>query len=291
MNGGRGDRVDIELSPSNGMGRIAHGRPNRRRSALLPTAGSALLLAGLLTFGVTGWEHLFHTAHLGLAGSAGDHLAHALRDGSLAFPMGLVAVVVTRLLARTLRLAVGRGGGDLLVRAALLSLVFGALLIPSVGLHSVADSFFDPDGGAHAHSLGHDSLDTDASLAGMALHGIRDALLGQLAAFPLALAGLKLGELAQARPWRRLSASPRGAATVTWSAPTSDGASPISAYVVMMWTNKSLTPVKRVTFPATATGGTVTGLTAGTTYTFTIAAVNGVGPGPAWPVTNAVTAS
>jgi len=68
VNGGRGDRVDIELSPSNGMGRIAHGRPNHRRSALLPAAGSALLLGGLLTFGVTGWEHLFHTAHLGLAG-------------------------------------------------------------------------------------------------------------------------------------------------------------------------------------------------------------------------------
>lgn len=49
--------------------------------------------------------------------------------------------------------------------------------------------------------------------------------------------------------------------------------------------------VKQVTFPARTDTGTVTGLTAGTTYTFTVAAVNGVGPGPGWAVTNAVTAS
>ena len=88
-----------------------------------------------------------------------------------------------------------------------------------------------------------------------------------------------------------ISSAGAGSATVTWSAPTSNGASPISGFVVTVWTNNSLTLVKQVTFPATATSGTVTGLTAGTTYTFTIAAVNGVGPGPGWPVTNAVTAS
>lgn len=82
-----------------------------------------------------------------------------------------------------------------------------------------------------------------------------------------------------------------GSATVTWSAPTSNGASPISGYVVTVRTNNSLTLVKQLTFAATASSGTVTGLTAGTAYSFTIGAVNGVGPGPGWPVTNAVTAS
>jgi len=207
VNKGRSDRADIESSSSQERGRIAHERRNQR-PRVLSSAGSALLLAGVLTLGVTGWEHLFHAAHLGLAGSAGDHLAHVLRDGALAFPIGLVAVVATRLLARMPCLRGGGRGGDLLLRAALLSLVFGALLIPSVGLHGVADSFLDPDGGADANALGHDPLEADATFAGLALHGIRDALLGQLAAFPLALAGFKLEELAQARPRRGLLASP-----------------------------------------------------------------------------------
>src|SRR5262245_18555629 len=204
VNGSRSHRVDIELSSSKDRGRIAHGRGNQR-PRVLSSAGSALLLAGVLTLGVTGWEHLFHAAHLGLAGSAGDHLAHVLRDGVLAFPIGLVAVVATRLLARMPCLRGGGRGSDLLMRAALLSLVFGALLIPSVGLHGVADSFFDPDSGADAGGLGHDPLEADARLAGLALHGIRHGLL---AAFPLALAGLRLEELARARRWRGLLASP-----------------------------------------------------------------------------------
>src|SRR5215510_13428206 len=207
VNGSRSHRVDIELSSSKDRGRIAHGRGNQR-PRVLSSAGSALLLAGVLTLGVTGWEHLFHAAHLGLAGSAGDHLSHVLRDGVLAFPIGLVAVVATRLLARMPCLRGGGRGSDLLMRAALLSLVFGALLIPSVGLHDVADGFFDPDGGADARGLGHDPLEADASLAGLALHGVRDALLGQLAAFPLALAGLRLEELARVRPWQSLLATP-----------------------------------------------------------------------------------
>src|SRR5262249_17519125 len=167
VNRGRSERVDIESSSSQGKGHIAHWRANNP-APVLASAGSALLLAGLLTLGVTGWEHLFHAAHLGLAGSAGDHLAHVLRDGALAFPIGLVAVVATRLLARMPCLRGGGQGSDLLMRAALLSLVFGALLIPSVGLHDVADGFFDPHGGAHARRLGPHPLEHGAAPCGRA---------------------------------------------------------------------------------------------------------------------------
>src|SRR5262249_62014740 len=113
-------------------------------------------------------------AYLGLAGSAGDHLAHVLRDGALAFPIGLAAVVATRLLARMPCLRGGGRGGDLLMRAALLSLVFGALLIPSVGLHGVADSFFDPDSGAHAGGLCPEPLAAGAGPRRLAPARVRD---------------------------------------------------------------------------------------------------------------------
>ena len=54
-------------------------------------------------------------------------------------------------------------------------------------------------------------------------------------------------------PGKVTATSGAGSATVTWSAPTSDGDSPVSSYVITVWTNNSLTLVKQVTVPATAT--------------------------------------
>ena len=64
-------------------------------------------------------------------------------------------------------------------------------------------------------------------------------------------------------------------ATVTWTAPAANG-SPITGYTV----TSNPDGVTQLA-PAGATSATVSGLTNGTGYTFTVVATNGVGPGPA----------
>ena len=66
-------------------------------------------------------------------------------------------------------------------------------------------------------------------------------------------------------------------ASVQWSAPASDGGSPITGYTVTSAPGgRTCSPT-----PATGTNCTVTGLTNGTPYTFSVTARNGVGTGPA----------
>ena len=59
---------------------------------------------------------------------------------------------------------------------------------------------------------------------------------------------------------------------MSWTAPASDGGSPITGYVVTPFIG--LSRRRRTTFNSTATTQTVTGLTNGTTYTFKVAAIN-----------------
>jgi hypothetical protein len=75
-------------------------------------------------------------------------------------------------------------------------------------------------------------------------------------------------------------------ATVSWTAPTSNGGSPITAYRVTPYIGT--TAQTATTFTSTATSQTISGLTNGTTYTFTVAAINAVGPGPDSAASNAV---
>jgi RHS repeat-associated protein len=65
-----------------------------------------------------------------------------------------------------------------------------------------------------------------------------------------------------------------GSATVTWTAPAADGGAPVSRYTVTGSGGGSAT----TDGPTTAV---ITGLTAGTPYTFTVTATNAVGTGPA----------
>jgi hypothetical protein len=74
-------------------------------------------------------------------------------------------------------------------------------------------------------------------------------------------------------------------ATVTWSAPASDGGSAITGYLVTPYVGVvAQTPITT----ANVASVTVPGLTNGTTYTFRVAARNAVGTGPE-SVSNAVT--
>ncbi len=75
------------------------------------------------------WEHLLHLAVVSGSGTLATHLSHELRDGFLAFPLALVAVLGGLWLAQRLHLGPHpwqKLGGQ----GALISLAFALLLVP-----------------------------------------------------------------------------------------------------------------------------------------------------------------
>ncbi|MEQ1785538.1 MAG: FG-GAP-like repeat-containing protein [Acidimicrobiales bacterium] len=78
-----------------------------------------------------------------------------------------------------------------------------------------------------------------------------------------------------------------GQATISWTAPTSNGGSPITGYWVTGYVGYF--PVALVRFGSTSTSQVMTGLTNGTTYWFRVRAVNAVGGGTLSGPTSLVT--
>ncbi|MGH2852818.1 MAG: fibronectin type III domain-containing protein, partial [Solirubrobacteraceae bacterium] len=79
-------------------------------------------------------------------------------------------------------------------------------------------------------------------------------------------------------------------ATVSWTSPPS-GNSPITSYTVTPHIGTTAQPATTVTGSPPASSATITGLTNGTTYTFTVTATNAIGTGPASTASNPVTPS
>ena len=78
------------------------------------------------------------------------------------------------------------------------------------------------------------------------------------------------------------------AATVSWTAPPTGG-SPITSYTVTPYVGSVAQPTTPVSSAPPQTSVTVTGLTNGTTYTFTVTATNAIGTGPPSAASNSVT--
>ena len=68
-----------------------------------------------------------------------------------------------------------------------------------------------------------------------------------------------------------------GRATVRWSPGYADPRAPITGYRIRVYTTLGGTPVQTLDAPADATETVITGLTNGTTYSVTVAAMNSVG--------------
>jgi hypothetical protein len=85
------------------------------------------------------------------------------------------------------------------------------------------------------------------------------------------------------------AAAGNGSANVSWTAPSSSGAGPITSYIVTAYDGCTIQGSITVSAPATST--TFPNLTNGTSYTFTVAAVNSNGAGPQSAQSNAAVPS
>jgi hypothetical protein len=74
---------------------------------------------------------------------------------------------------------------------------------------------------------------------------------------------------------------------VKWVPPAKNGGSPVTSYTITIY--KRSTATKTLTVTAPTTSATITGLTSGTAYTFTVGATNAAGTGPTSPMSSPTT--
>jgi uncharacterized protein YkwD len=94
-----------------------------------------------------------------------------------------------------------------------------------------------------------------------------------------------------AAPTSVLAAAGNAQASLTWTAPSSNGGAAITNYIVQYSSNNGSSWTTFNRSASTATSATVTGLANGTTYVFRVAAVNSVGTGAYSATSNSVTGS
>jgi FtsP/CotA-like multicopper oxidase with cupredoxin domain len=151
--------------------------------------GELILLSLVLSVGVVGFEPAIRAVFAQSAGGT----AHAARDALISLPAAAVAAWLGLRLARRLGLK-GLGPAAALNKAALVSLAFLILLVPWTPALGAINRFLDGTG------------TPPAGLASQVLHGLSDALIGQIISFPLLLAGLLLlGRLRAVRDMRPAS--------------------------------------------------------------------------------------
>ena len=101
-------------------------------------------------------------------------------------------------------------------------------------------------------------------------------------------AGAQAPPSAPAAPTSVVATAGNQSAVLTWSAPANNG-SPLTSYTITPYIGSAAQATTVVTGSPPVTTGTVSGLTNGTAYTFTVSATNGVGTGPASASSNPIT--
>ena len=190
-----------------------HDNPRHHDPSGSSTSPGVLGLAAVVTLGVIPWLYGVHAIVLAEANTWAGHVAHALRDSLLAFPLAVLAVGAARWPAN--RWGLGQDSvQDRLGQAALISLMFALLLVPSVGAHEFLDRWLDggsPGQAFHGHGL-RVGLERATDVVGLTLHGFRDALVGLAAAFPVTILGLASGQRGRRREVKALRST-------VWAAP------------------------------------------------------------------------
>ena len=123
----------------------------------------------------------------------------------------------------------------------------------------------------------------------MSVRGAGTVLIAGLMAIPLAGLGGAAGAdgaTAPSAPSSAVAVPSNAAAVVSWNAPTSDGGSPITGYVVTPY--QGSTALRSRVFNSTALRQAIAGLRNAKLYFFKIAARNAVGTGPQSPKSSAI---
>src|SRR5262245_36825523 len=163
---------------------------------VLPGWRQLFLVAATLTFAVIAWEQLLHATvlHAEEGGTLLSALLHGVRDGVMALPLGLAAVLVGYRMARRLGV-LGSGAMAMMARASVVSLAFIVCLAPGVGAHDAIDDWLathlsgtivapDTLAGAAVPVAGAEG---SGSLIDQVTHSVSDAAMAQLMAFVLLL--------------------------------------------------------------------------------------------------------